>query len=101
MHRFNVFLALVAGLAGGVSSRYLWPQPVQAQAQAPMEIRARSFVLEDADGKVLGTFSTEAPRPGSAARGLPIRPSGSLRLFDDRGREIWRNPTNGIFPAAE
>jgi hypothetical protein len=94
MHRFNVFLALVAGLAGGVSSRYLWPQAVQAQAQTPMEIRARSFILEDADGKVLGTFS------GVTTRGLPTA-SGSLRLFDNRGREIWRNPSNGVFPATE
>jgi hypothetical protein len=90
MRRFNVLLALVAGLAGGVSSRYLWPQPVQAQTQTPREIRARSFILENADGKILGTFM-ETPRAGT----------GTLRLFDQRGREIWRNPTGGLFPATE
>ena len=99
MKVLSLTLALAAGLAGGILSHYLWPQPVQAQArpQAPQEIRAQSFILEDANGRTLGTFSPETPRNGIPARGL----SGSLRLFDERGREIWRSPTRSIYPATE
>lgn len=91
MRQINLALAVAAGLVGGVLSHYVWPQPVQAQTQNPKEIRAQSFVLEDANGKTLGTFSVEAPRP----RGR-VTAGGSIRLFDDRGREIWSSPFNGI-----
>jgi hypothetical protein len=97
VRQLNLILALAAGLIGGVLSHYAWPQPVEAQSQSPNEIRAQRFVLEDANGKTLGMMSLEAPRPGTSARGA----SGSVRLFDDRGREIWRNPINGIIPATK
>ncbi len=91
-------LSLAAGLAGGMLSHYVWPQPAQAQAQqTPQEIRAQRFVLEDANGRTLGTFAPETQRNGIALRGA----SGGIRLFDERGREIWRSPTRGIFPATE
>jgi hypothetical protein len=93
--QLNLTLAFAAGLAGGVLSHYVWPQPVQAQSQNPKEIRAQSFVLEDANGKILGAFSVQAPRPSGRSA------SGSIKLFDDRGREIWSNPSSGIFPATE
>jgi hypothetical protein len=95
----SLTLALAAGLAGGILSHYLWPAVVQAQSrpQTPQEIRAQSFVLEDANGRTLGTFSPETQRNGIPERDL----SGSIRLFDERGREIWRSPTRGIFPATE
>ena len=98
MRALSLTLALAAGLAGGMLSHYVWPQPVQAQArQTPQEIRAQRFILEDASGKTLGTFSVEGPRPGGPARGA----FGGIRLFDGRGREIWRSPSLGIFPATE
>lgn len=100
MKTLYLTLALAAGLTGGILSRYLWPLPVHAQAQppAPQEIRAQRFVLEDAAGKTLGTFSVDAPRPGAFARYA----TGNIRLFDERGREIWRSPNRGgVFPATE
>ena len=100
LKQLNLILALATGLAGGAVSRYLLPQTVQAQSQTPKEIRAQRFVLVDADGKTLGTLSVDVPPSGTSARGFPIRESGSIRLFDDRGYEIWRNPpSNGIVPA--
>jgi hypothetical protein len=50
--KMNFTLALLAGLLGGVLSRYLIPTPVfaQAQAPAPREIRAQSFVLVNKEG---------------------------------------------------
>ena len=95
MKQLNLTLAFAAGLIGGVLSHYVWAQPVQAQSQTPKEIRAQSFVLEDADGKRLGMFSVQARRPSGREA------SGSIRLFDDRGREIWSNPLSGIHPATE
>ena len=100
MKALYLTLALAAGLAGGILSRYLWPQPVQAQTppSAPREIRAQRFVLEDAGGKTLGTFAIEMGRPGALARFA----SGSIRLFDGQGREVWRSPNRvGILPATE
>ena len=99
MKALYLTLALAAGLAGGLLSHYIWPPAVQAQPrpQATQEIRAQSFILEDAGGKTLGTFSPETQRGGIPGRGL----SGSIRLFDERGREIWRSPTRSIYPATE
>ena len=101
MKILNLTLALAAGLTGGILSRYLWPLPVQAQAPPPasQEIHAQRFVLEDAAGKTLGTFSVEAPRNGAFGR----RPAyASIRLFDEQGREVWRSPNRvGILPATE
>lgn len=90
-------LALAAGLAGGLLSHYFWPEPVEAQSAAPMEIRAQRFVLEDAAGKTMGTLSVELPRSGGPARGAV----GRVHLFDQRGREVWKSPVTGILPAAE
>jgi hypothetical protein len=93
VRQMSLALALAAGLAGGVVSHYIWPEPAQAQSQNPKEIRAQSFVLEDANGQMLGIFSAEALPSGRGA-------GGSIRLFSDRGREIWRNPSGfGIVPA--
>jgi hypothetical protein len=77
-------LALAAGLAGGLISHYVWPQPVQAQAPASMEIRAQRFVLEDSTGRTLGTLSVELPRSGKLVRSA----AGTIHLFDERGHEI-------------
>jgi len=53
--------------------------------------------LEGPDGKTLGAFSMELPRPGRPDREL----HGAIRLYDQRGHEIWRSPAMGIFPATE
>jgi hypothetical protein len=77
MNKRNVVLSFAAGLLGGTISHYVSPQLVRAQSQAPKELRAESFLLVNEKGIVLGTLSDEGGRP-------------SLRLFDERGREIWR-----------
>ena len=99
MKALSLTLALGAGLAGGLLSHYIWPPSVRAQPrpQTPQEIRAQNFILEDANGRTLGIFSPETQRNGIPQRGA----SGTIRLFDERGREIWRSPTRGIYPATE
>ena len=79
MKKLNVALALAAGFVGGALSHYLAPAPVRAEALPPVpaEVRARSFLLVNEYGSVIGKFT--------AARGG--RPS--IRLFDPTGREIW------------
>lgn len=72
----NAALSLAAGLLGGAISHYLSPQLVHAQSQAPMEFRAEKFVLVNAQGTIIGTLCHEGGKP-------------SLKLFDERGREIW------------
>ena len=76
MNKRNIVLSFAAGLLGGAMSHYLSPQLVHAQSRAPKEIRAESFLLVNEQGAVLGTLSDESGRP-------------SLKLFDERGREIW------------
>ena len=50
MNKTTILVALVAGLVGGVISRYAAPAPVhaqqaQAQSPAPLELRAQRFAL--------------------------------------------------------
>ena len=97
MKPLSLILAVAAGLAGGLLSHYVWPQPVQAQAPAPMEVRAQRFILEDSTGKTMGTLSVEVPRSGGFVRGGV----GRIHLFDERGREVWKTPVTGILPATE
>ena len=53
-------LALVAGFAGGMLTRFVAPPPVLAQNLiAPTELRARSFVLTSPEGRPVATFTTE------------------------------------------
>ena len=77
--KVNFTLALAAGLLGGVLSRYLTPTPVfaQAQAPAPREIRAQSFLVVNKQGAPLG-------RIGFDSDGLP-----NITLVDEDGRTIW------------
>ena len=76
MNKRNVVLSFAAGLLGGAISHYVSPQLVHAQSQALKEFRAESFVLVNEKGTILGTLCNEGGRP-------------SLKLFDERGREIW------------
>ena len=59
-NKFTVLLAVVAGFAGGVLSRYASPSPAYAQAPAfQQEVRARKFVLVDENGATRGAFGFE------------------------------------------
>lgn len=75
MSKRIVVLAFAAGLLGGFTSHYFSPQPVHAEL-APAEFRAKSFVLVNDHGTVLGTLTEEAGRP-------------ALKLFDASGNQIW------------
>jgi hypothetical protein len=77
--KFNLTLALIAGLAGGFASRYLTPTPVFAQAQAliPKEIKAQKFVIVNEEGQALGVF-------GFDSNGTPM-----VNLTDENGRTVW------------
>ena len=62
-NKINFALALAAGLAGGILTRYIAPQPAFAQDQAPVtkEIRAQNFTLVDSSGRAVGTFAAGPP----------------------------------------
>ena len=92
----SVALILVAGLLGGLLSRYIAPPSALAQDQAPItkEIRAQSFTLVDELDHTIGTFTVD---PGSTATlrmpngrevVFPARPARVV-LRDSNGREIW------------
>ena len=82
-NRLNVALALVAGLAGGLMTRYLGPPTVFAQSPAPQtpthEIRARSFTLVDANDNTLGTFTAQQNGDGP-----------QIYLRDSNGKTLWK-----------
>jgi hypothetical protein len=75
MSKLAVAIAFVAGVFGGITSRYLLPQVVHAESY-PKELRAQNFVLVNERGSIVGAFSEDEGRP-------------VLRLFDANGREIW------------
>ena len=79
MKKLNLALALAAGFAGGVLSHALTAPAVLAQSPAApaAEVRARSFLLVNENGQVVGRFSAESD-------GRP-----ALRLFDSTGHEVW------------
>ena len=89
MNRMTIVVALAAGLAGGVISRYVSPAPVLAQQPppknaAPVELRAQRFSLINPDGAVVATFTVDQPRFDPSAPNTP-----SVRLTDSNGKEIW------------
>jgi hypothetical protein len=100
-NRLVVAVALAAGLAGGMLTRYIAPPTAYAQApatppQTPVtdELRARSFVLVDQFNDSVGTFTAEpisgnnartSPGPGPLQRGVPAR----IVLRDAYGHQIW------------
>ncbi len=100
--RLTVLIALAAGLAGGLLSRYLVTPVVfaQNQPQVTKEVRAQSFTVVDAADHAIGTFSFEpdpgAPRLGSLQDSRNPRPAiplgpgpGRIVLRDSGGNEIW------------
>ena len=97
-NKLIVAVAVLAGLAGGMLTRFIAPAPVFAQAPVQVlpgpvpavpapsspaitrEIRAESFAIVDQYGRVAGTFTAE-----STSRGRP----GRIVLRDAYGHEIW------------
>ena len=115
---FTVFLALAAGLAGGMLNRFIATPAAHAQTlqQPPTagasvvpwnaEVRAQSFVLVDSANRTIGTFTSDPP-PSTRS---PTMPNGSvvtiprptrIVLRDQSGREIWSAGGTGIHPASE
>jgi hypothetical protein len=94
--KFNIALALAAGLIGGVLSRNLSPPSVHAQAQnqAPSEIRAQSITLIDAQGRVAGIFTSRE------AAAFPNR-FPRIVLLDRVGNVIWSATSETIRPLSE
>src|SRR5580693_1694573 len=96
MNTMTVVVALVAGLAGGVVSRYISPAPVlaqhaPAQRPAPVVVRAQRFALVNPDGTVVATFALDQSKP---LDGVPFKPA--IRLLDSNGTEIWRAGGNPV-----
>lgn len=89
MKKLNLALALAAGFVGGALSHSLAVPSVHAQSPAApaTEVRARSFLLVNDKGQVVGKFSAES-------NGKP-----AIRLFDASGREIWSAEAPGTRPA--
>jgi hypothetical protein len=94
----SAVLALIAGLFGGLISRYIAPPVAFAQNQPAIafEVRARSFVLVDPSDRTAGTFAVEM---------IPDRTGGINRAFSSRivlrdasGRSIWSAGGTGIQP---
>jgi hypothetical protein len=77
--KLTVAIAMAAGLAGGLLSRYIAPAPVLAQNQppAPKEIRAQSFVLVNQQGTAFGFL-------GFSPKGEPV-----IKLLDAQGKTLW------------
>jgi hypothetical protein len=110
--KLTVLLALVAGILGGLLTRYIAPPAAFAQSQAPVtkEVRAQSFTLVDPSNRAVGTFTFESgwpspppPPPGTlpSPRG---RGSNGMRIVlrDSNGREIWSaGDTAQIRPLSE
>jgi hypothetical protein len=95
----NIAIALIAGLIGGLGTRYISPAPVFAQTPAPTtkEIRAQSFTLVDPSDRTIGTFSAEPVanrrraiirNPGGDQTIVDISPM-RIVLRDSTGRELW------------
>ena len=98
----NIVIALVAGLPGGMATRYISPSTAFAQNQTPVtkDVRAQSFVLVDQWDQTVGTFTTE-PAPVTVTKVLRVprldgQPSAPIVqramrivLRDRNGRDLW------------
>jgi len=95
--KLNIAVALIAGIFGGVVTRYIAPPVALAQNQTPVtkEVRAQSFTLVDPSDHVLGTFTAES-MPGHIMQfqrlqpaPVPIPGPSRIVLRDSNGHEIW------------
>jgi hypothetical protein len=107
-NKLSVAVALVAGLVGGMLTRYIGPPVVFAQApvqtlpappgsvppaaKAPIatEIQAHSFSLVDEHDHVAGTFSAESLGLGRSR----------IVLRDAYGHQIWSAGGSALRPLA-
>jgi hypothetical protein len=106
----TIVLGLIAGLTGGLLTRYIAPPAAFAQNQTPVtkELRAQRFTLVDGLGSAVGTFMVEGEFPSlpdasnstpdpntDLARRLRAEvqrrngPPRRIVLVDPNGREIW------------
>jgi len=106
-NKLVIAVAVLAGLAGGMLTRFIAPAPVFAQAPVQVlpgpvpavpaapsptvtkEIRAESFTLVDNFGNVVGTFAAEP---------MGIRRPARVVLRDSYGHEIWSAGGSPIRP---
>ena len=90
-NKFTIAVAVVAGLAGGMLTRFIAPPPVFAQTQQapPNEVRARNFVLVDNNDNPIATFTT------GSGWGTE---SGVVELKDSRGNAIWKAGGSSLRP---
>ncbi len=107
----TVLLALLAGLAGGMATRYIAPPVAFAQDQSSVtkEIRAQSFTLVDSTDQVVGSFAAE-PIPNRFRSIITNRgpnptvqrvPEMRIVLRDSRGREIWSADSDPVRPLSQ
>jgi hypothetical protein len=80
----TIILALAAGLLGGFLSRHISLPSVHAQEQSPaaLEVKSQRFILVDAQGHVVGTFTSAM----TEERGQTFP---RITLVDPAGRELW------------
>jgi hypothetical protein len=109
----NAVLALLAGLLGGLATRYIAPPAAfaQDQAVATKEFRAQSFTLVDPSDRAVGTFTAE-PLPGFTQQHVIPRgasplllpgPAPRMRIVlrDANGRELWSAGGSAVRPLTE
>jgi len=97
-----VSAALIAGLSGGLLTRYIAPPVVLAQGQTTTkEIRAQSFTIVDSFNRTIGAFTVEPVstplggvgiKPGVTIVGrIPPKypPLMRMVLRGSDGQEIW------------
>jgi hypothetical protein len=107
--KLNVAVALIAGLAGGMLTRYIAPPIVFAQTQnsaVTKEVRAQSFTLVDQYDNVAGTFTAESMgtvrkfTPGDGSTPQLQWQSGPMRIVlrDAHGRELWNAGGSNLRP---
>ena len=103
-NKLVIAIAVVAGLVGGLLSRYAAPPSAFAQNQATVtkEVRAQSFTLVDPSDRTIGTFTAEpdvsgiqpffqpgpSPRLNTPQQRPTVFPT-RIVLRDSNGREIW------------
>ena len=113
-NKLSVAVALLAGLVGGMLTRYIAPPSVFAQTQnaqaqnsaVTKEVRAESFTLVDQYGNVAGTFTAESmgaariftPGDGSTPQMQLQRGPVRIVLRDAHGHEIWSAGGSAIRP---
>ena len=84
-NRRNRCLLAVVGLAVvGLGLAWAWNKTTataqgQGAAAAPKVIRAKEFILQDANGKLRAVLSVEKGEPG-------------LHLYDEKGKPVWSAP---------